>query len=99
MVLSFSPCCLVGRLRSLSNQRARAHGAAPLPLLADRRNARTMALDGTDRLISKRNKLRNLPGRKIAMIFQDPVGVFNPAKRIDWHARQVLQQRDPTLGR
>ncbi len=26
------------------------------------------------------------------MIFQDPVGAFNPAKRIGWHARHALRQ-------
>jgi oligopeptide/dipeptide ABC transporter ATP-binding protein len=34
-----------------------------------------------------------LRGRKVAMIFQDPVGAFNPAKRIGWHARQVISLR------
>lgn len=36
--------------------------------------------------------LRAVRGRRIAMIFQDPVGAFNPAKRIGWHVRQVLRR-------
>ena len=61
--------------------------------------AAEMTLDGTDLLKAGRRDLRALRGRKIAMIFQDPVGSFNPSKRIGWHARQVLLQRDRTLGR
>jgi oligopeptide/dipeptide ABC transporter ATP-binding protein len=57
--------------------------------------ARIMRLDGTDLLAATQPELRQLRGRKIAMIFQDPVGAFNPAKRINWHARQVLRRRNP----
>jgi oligopeptide/dipeptide ABC transporter ATP-binding protein len=32
------------------------------------------------------------------MIFQDPVGAFNPAKRIGWHAKQVLARQDQIRG-
>ena len=55
--------------------------------------ARTLRLDGADLLGASRAALREMRGRKIAMIFQDPVGAFNPAKRIGWHARQVLTRR------
>jgi peptide/nickel transport system ATP-binding protein len=56
--------------------------------------ARAMRLDGANLLTASREVLRQMRGRKIAMIFQDPVGAFNPAKRIGWHARQVVEQRD-----
>lgn len=62
-------------------------------------SAATMRVAGADLLGTSRRGLRQLRGSTIAMIFQDPVGAFNPAKRIDWHARQVLRRRDPTLGR
>jgi len=32
-------------------------------------------------------------GREMAMVFQDPVGSFNPAKRIGWHLRTALARR------
>ncbi|WP_170984164.1 ABC transporter ATP-binding protein [Rhodoligotrophos defluvii] len=35
---------------------------------------------------------RDLRGRKLAMIFQDPVGSFNPVKTIGWHFRQVSRR-------
>jgi oligopeptide/dipeptide ABC transporter ATP-binding protein len=56
--------------------------------------AQTMRLDGANLLDAPESDLRQMRGRKIAMIFQDPVGAFNPAKRIGWHARQVLERRD-----
>jgi oligopeptide/dipeptide ABC transporter ATP-binding protein len=56
--------------------------------------ARTMRVDGTDLLTASASVLRGIRGRTIAMIFQDPVGAFNPAKRIGWHARQVIRAKD-----
>ena len=53
--------------------------------------ADAMRLDGTDMLRADRATLRHLRGRTIAMIFQDPVGAFNPSKQIGWHARQLLK--------
>ncbi len=35
-----------------------------------------------------------LRGREMAMIFQDPVGSFNPVKTIGWHFLQVGRRRD-----
>jgi oligopeptide/dipeptide ABC transporter ATP-binding protein len=32
-------------------------------------------------------------GRQMAMVFQDPVGSFNPAKTIGWHLRTALDRR------
>lgn len=37
---------------------------------------------------------RALRGVEMAMIFQDPVGSFNPAKRIGWHLRNAILRRD-----
>jgi oligopeptide/dipeptide ABC transporter ATP-binding protein len=34
-----------------------------------------------------------LRGRSLAMIFQNPVGAFNPAKRVDWHLREIIRRR------
>lgn len=35
---------------------------------------------------------RHLRGRRMAMIFQDPVGSFNPVKTIGWHFKQVSRR-------
>ena len=51
-----------------------------------------LRIDGTDLLQANHDSLRALRGETIGMIFQDPVGAFNPAKRIGWHVRQVLKR-------
>lgn len=55
-----------------------------------RRSADTLTLHDRDITTLNETQLRDLRGRHIAMIFQDPVGAFNPAKRIGWHLRAVL---------
>lgn len=37
-------------------------------------------------------------GREMAMVFQDPVGSFNPAKTIGWHLRTALARRGEKAG-
>ena len=54
--------------------------------------AATMQVGGSDLLATNERGLRALRGRTLGMIFQDPVGAFNPAKRIGWHARHALRQ-------
>ncbi len=55
--------------------------------------AETMQVGGADLLHASPGELRALRGRTVAMIFQDPVGAFNPSKRVAWHAREVLRRR------
>ncbi len=52
--------------------------------------AEAMRVGGADMLTATEGALRSLRGRTVGMIFQDPVGAFNPAKRIAWHARHAL---------
>jgi oligopeptide/dipeptide ABC transporter ATP-binding protein len=60
--------------------------------------AATMRVAGADLLDADAAALRRIRGRTIGMIFQDPVGAFNPAKRIGWHVREVLRRRDAATG-
>ena len=53
-------------------------------------SADTLTLHDRDIGALDETQLRDLRGRHIAMVFQDPVGAFNPAKRIGWHLRAVL---------
>jgi len=65
---------------------------ALLRLLPDGMSAAAEQLhfDGHDLLSLPEAGMRRLRGRRLAMIFQDPVGAFNPAKRIGWHLRAAL---------
>ncbi len=49
------------------------------------------------------NEFDALRGRDLAMIFQDPVGSFNPVKTVGWHfrhvARRVTSKRPDLQGR
>jgi oligopeptide/dipeptide ABC transporter ATP-binding protein len=55
----------------------------------------------TDRLVWRGRDVAGLSdsdfrpwrGREMAMVFQDPVGSFNPAKTIGWHLRTALERR------
>jgi oligopeptide/dipeptide ABC transporter ATP-binding protein len=38
-------------------------------------------------------EFRNLQGIHLAMIFQDPVGSFNPAKTVAWHLKHAIARR------
>ena len=38
-------------------------------------------------------EFRALRGRSLAMIFQNPAGAFNPAKRVSWHMREIIRRR------
>jgi oligopeptide/dipeptide ABC transporter ATP-binding protein len=40
------------------------------------------------------SKFAALRGTELAMIFQDPVGSFNPAKSIGWHLRHAMARRE-----
>ena len=73
-------------------------GMALLRLEPDRAEvtAETMRAGDADLLHATPRELRALRGRTVAMIFQDPVGAFNPSKRIAWHAREVLRRRGTT---
>lgn len=51
--------------------------------------ANRILLNGNDIKDLSKKAHRELLGRKLAMIFQDPVGSFNPVKTIGWHFKHV----------
>ncbi|MDK3018557.1 dipeptide ABC transporter ATP-binding protein [Pseudodonghicola flavimaris] len=53
-----------------------------------------MLFDGSDLPGLDEIAFGSLRGVRMAMIFQDPVGSFNPAKRIGWHFRQVMKRAE-----
>jgi len=51
-----------------------------------------MRFDGAALPLMGEAEFGPLRGLRMAMIFQDPVGAFNPAKRIGWHFTQILKR-------
>jgi oligopeptide/dipeptide ABC transporter ATP-binding protein len=58
-----------------------------------RMSAAVLHYKGTDLQSLDDRAFQALRGRSLAMIFQNPVGAFNPAKRVDWHLREVIRRR------
>ena len=58
-----------------------------------RMTAATLRYKGTDLQTLDHRQFQALRGRSLAMIFQNPVGAFSPAKRVDWHLREVIRRR------
>lgn len=69
-------------------------GMALLRLLPDNARVRAgkMDFDGSALPPLTEAEFNGLRGIRLAMIFQDPSGSFNPAKRIFWHFRQILNR-------
>jgi oligopeptide/dipeptide ABC transporter ATP-binding protein len=55
--------------------------------------AESLRFRGQDLMAMGDEDFRALRGVCMAMIFQDPVGSFNPAKRIAWHMQQAILRR------
>ncbi|MGR3821759.1 MAG: dipeptide ABC transporter ATP-binding protein [Salipiger marinus] len=75
-------------------------GMALLRLLPDTAQVaqEAMLFDGTPLHDLDETAFGALRGVRMAMIFQDPVGSFNPAKRIGWHFRQVMKRAETAAG-
>ncbi len=69
-------------------------GMSLLRLLPDNgvTNATEIDFLGVDLRGLSDEAFRELRGRRLAMVFQDPVGAFNPAKKIEWHIRGVFDR-------
>lgn len=51
-----------------------------------------LVFEGREIATLDESEFRGLRGRRMAMIFQDPVGSFNPVKTIGWHFRHVSRR-------
>ena len=47
---------------------------------------------GIDVLDLSEDGFRELRGNRMAVVFQDPTGAFNPAKKISWHMRRIFER-------
>lgn len=58
-----------------------------------------LAFDGRELTALDDEAFRQLRGTHLAMIFQDPVGAFNPAKTIGWHLDRILSRAEARADR
>jgi oligopeptide/dipeptide ABC transporter ATP-binding protein len=61
-------------------------------------DAARVAYKGKDLTALDEAAFRKLRGIELGMIFQDPAGSFNPAKRIGWHLREAIRRRGEEVG-
>jgi oligopeptide/dipeptide ABC transporter ATP-binding protein len=61
--------------------------------------AGTISFDGVDLLSLGEERMRELRGTRIAMIFQDPMTALNPLFSIGTHLTDVIRRRTPGLSR
>ena len=55
-------------------------------------------LDGTDLLNSKRKDLRELQGKDIGFVFQDPLNSMNPVLKVGYQVEEALRVRKKTFN-
>jgi len=70
-------------------------GMSILRLLPDNAevSSEKLQFNGQDLPSLSEDAFQALRGKRLAMIFQNPVGAFNPAKRIEWHLREIIRRR------
>ncbi|MEM0006782.1 MAG: ABC transporter ATP-binding protein [Candidatus Bathyarchaeia archaeon] len=56
-------------------------------------------LEGKDILKLREGEIRNIRGRKISFVFQDPMTSLNPVKRIGEHFVELIQTHEPNVSR
>ena len=54
-----------------------------------------LIFDGEDIMTYDENQMRDFRGRKISMIFQDPMTSLNPVQRVDEHLVEAIQVHEP----
>lgn len=56
-------------------------------------------LEGEDLLAMKENEIRKVQGRKISMIFQDPMTALNPVMKVGAQIAEVIKEHNRSLTR
>jgi peptide/nickel transport system ATP-binding protein len=63
--------------------------------------ARTLGratLEEQDLLQASEQQLRRLRGRRMAMVFQDPMSSLNPVQRVGWQISEQIRAHDPLMS-
>lgn len=57
-----------------------------------------LIFDGEDIMAYSEDQMRDFRGRKISMIFQDPMTSLNPVQRVDEHLIEAIQVHEPNTS-
>jgi peptide/nickel transport system ATP-binding protein len=63
------------------------------------RTSGAAALEGRDLLGASERELRSLRGRRMAMVFQDPMSSLNPVQRVGWQISEQIRAHESLIGR
>jgi peptide/nickel transport system ATP-binding protein len=97
-IASGQTLCVVGESGSGKSMIANAvMGLLPLPHV--RAVAGEIVFEGEDLLMASETRMRELRGRRIGMIFQEPMTSLNPVMRIGEQIEEVLDCHRPDLPR
>ncbi len=58
-----------------------------------------LLFNGADLMGFNENQMRDVRGRQIGMIFQDPMTSLNPVQRIDEHIIEAIRVHEPTVSK
>jgi peptide/nickel transport system ATP-binding protein len=62
------------------------------------RTSGSAALEGQDLLGASERELRSLRGRRMAMVFQDPMSSLNPVQRVGWQISEQIRAHQPLVS-
>jgi len=55
-------------------------------------------IDGTDISSLSEEKMRSIRGKKVALVFQDPMTSLNPVKKVGAHFVELIRTHEPTVS-
>jgi peptide/nickel transport system ATP-binding protein len=63
------------------------------------RTSGSATLEDRDLLGASERELQSLRGRRMAMVFQDPMSSLNPVQRVGWQISEQIRAHEPLVGR
>ena len=62
------------------------------------RTSGTASLEDRELLSASERELQTLRGRRMAMVFQDPMSSLNPVQRVGWQISEQIRAHQPLIG-
>ncbi|HEY7951381.1 MAG TPA: ABC transporter ATP-binding protein [Solirubrobacteraceae bacterium] len=63
------------------------------------RTSGSATLEGRDLLAASERELQSLRGRRMAMVFQDPMSSLNPVQRVGWQISEQIRAHEPLVSK